>query len=189
MKGRVGSRRPRRPSVWTFGRVGPDFDAFVRDSSTDLLRLATLLTRDRLDAEDVVQVALVRVAGRWSAARRDPMPYARRVVVNLTKNRWRDRSRRPREVMTGDHVDTLVESDVEALGERDAVGRLIADLPHGQRAVLVLRFFEDLPVAEVAALLGCSEGTVKSQTSRALAALRAALAPATRSTGKDDDND
>jgi DNA-directed RNA polymerase specialized sigma24 family protein len=77
--------------------LGSDFDQFVRDSSPGLLRTAYLLTGDRGYAEDVVQPALLQVARKWRRIRGEPTPYARRAVVNLAKNHWRDRFRRPHE--------------------------------------------------------------------------------------------
>ncbi len=77
--------------------LGSDFDEFVRESSPGLLRAAYLLTGDRGHAEDVVQTALIQVARKWPRIRDEPTLYARRAVINLAKNRWRDRSRRPRE--------------------------------------------------------------------------------------------
>ena len=74
--------------------LGGDFDQFVRDSSPRLLRMAYLLTGDRGHAEDVVQTALLQVARKWRRIRGEPAPYARRAVVNLAKNHWRDRFRR-----------------------------------------------------------------------------------------------
>ena len=78
------------------GGLGTDFDEFVRDSSPGLLRTAYLLTGDRGHAEDIVQMALLQVARRWRKIRGEPTPYARRAVVNLAKNRRRDRFRRTR---------------------------------------------------------------------------------------------
>lgn len=148
------------------------FDAFVRTSSDRLLRTAYLLTGDRHHAEDLVQTALLRTARRWSTARREPAAYARRVVVNLAKDRWRDRGRRPDEAPL--EVDVAIPV-TDGIAERDRLLRAARQLPEGQRAVLVLRYFDDLSVAETAAALGCSEGTVKSQTARALDRLRSAL--------------
>src|SRR5215467_7656234 len=74
-----------------------DFDQFVRDASPGLLRSAYLLTGDRGHAEDVVQTALLQVARKWRRIRGEPAPYARQAVVNLAKNHWRDRVRRPPE--------------------------------------------------------------------------------------------
>ena len=77
-------------------RDNPAFEAFVRTSSDHLLRTAYLLSGDRGYAEDLVQTALLRTARRWRAARRQPHAYARRIVINLAKDRWRGLSRRPR---------------------------------------------------------------------------------------------
>jgi RNA polymerase sigma-70 factor (sigma-E family) len=154
------------------------FEGFVAGASARLLRTAYLLTGDRGHAEDLVQTALLRTARRWSRARRQPEAYARRVLVNLAKDRWRTRRRRVDEVA----VDPDVRGDVAATGgegdavlEREHLLAAVRTLPAGQRAVLVLRFFDDLSVAETAAALDCSEGTVKSQTSRALDRLRGVL--------------
>ena len=155
--------------------AGAEFDEFVRASSSELLRLAILLTRDRGHAEDLVQMSLVRTATRWRAARDNPAAYCRRVLVNLAKDRWRDRSRRPHEVQDLDGVHPLGAAADERIVAADWVSRLVGQLPMGQRKVLVLRYFEDLPVAEVATILGCTEGNVKSQANRGLATLRALL--------------
>jgi RNA polymerase sigma-70 factor (sigma-E family) len=148
------------------------FETFVAQASARLLRTAYLLCADRGHAEDLVQVALFRTARRWHRARRQPEAYARRVVVNLAKDRWRSRRRRVDEVAVS--VDVAVLEDDAAL-EREYLLVAIRALPAGQRAVLVLRFFDDLSVAETAAALECSEGTVKSQTARALAGIRGVL--------------
>ncbi|SDC83719.1 SigE family RNA polymerase sigma factor [Nocardioides lianchengensis] len=150
------------------------FETFVHDASDRLLRTAYLLTGDRGHAEDLVQTALLRTARRWSTARRDPAAYARRVVVNLAKDRWRDLRRRPGEAPL--EVDVAVPV-TDGVADRDRLLRAARQLPAGQRAVLVLRYFDDLSVADTAAALGCSEGTVKSQTARALDRLRSVLAP------------
>lgn len=149
-----------------------EFERFVRASSDRLVRTAYLLCGDRGDAEDLAQTALVRTARRWRSARRDPDAYARRVVVNLAKDRWRMLSRRPVEAELD--VDPAVPV-VEGLADREALLDAVRLLPEGQRAVLVLRFFEDLSVADTAAALGCTTGTVKSQTARAMDRLRSVL--------------
>ena len=148
------------------------FDAFVHASSDRLLRTAYLLTGDRGHAEDLVQTALLRTARRWSTAREEPAAYARRVLVNLAKDRWRDLRRRPGEAPL--EIDVAVPV-TDGIVDRDQLLRAARGLPAGQRAVLVLRYFDDLSVADTAAALGCSEGTVKSQTARALDRLRSAL--------------
>ena len=157
--------------------LGSDFDEFVRGSSPGLLRTAYLLTGDRGHAEDVVQTALLQVARKWRRIRGEPAPYARRAVVNLAKNHWRDRFRRPPE-------SSAIAEPCYAPPEADVLLQqvllaAVMDLPARQRAVLVLRFWEDLSVAETAAVLGCSVGTVKSQCARGLDTLRAILASST----------
>ncbi len=158
------------------GRLGPDFDDFVRQSSSELLRLGVLLTGDRGRAEDLLQVALVRTARRWSGARHNPAAYTRRVLVNLVKDDWRNRARRPREVADLSGIHPPADGPESAAAHREAVTALMARLPLGQRKVLALRYFLDLSVEEVAVVLDCTEGTVKSQTSRALQALRKLMA-------------
>lgn len=155
------------------GRDQREFEAFVAASSDRLLRTAYLLVGDLGHAEDLVQQALLRTARRWRAARRAPEAYARTVVTNLAKDRWRALGRRPAEAPL-EH-DLPLEGPHPVL-DRDVLVRAARRLPEGQRAVLVLRYFDDLSVEETAQVLGVSTGTVKSQTSRALAGLRAALA-------------
>jgi RNA polymerase sigma-70 factor (sigma-E family) len=153
-------------------RERPAFDAFVRASSDRLLRTAYLLCGDRGHAEDLVQTALMRTARQWRRAQDFPEAYARRVVMNLAKDRWRQRGRRPAEAPLDRDV---AEPETDLFGDRDVLLRAAQRLAPGQRAVLVLRYFDDLSVEETAATLGCSAGTVKSQTARALENLRAAL--------------
>jgi RNA polymerase sigma-70 factor (sigma-E family) len=152
-------------------RLGADFDEFVAARSSALLRTAILLTGHRHDAEDLVQTALLRVARHWPRAREHPEAYTRRVLVNLAHDRSRRRARRPER--RGSPPDRATADDYG--DERDDLLRLLRDLPERQRATVVLRFWEDLSVAETAQLLGCTEGTVKSTTSKALAHLREAL--------------
>ncbi len=153
--------------------LGPEFDAFVRERSTALLRTAYLLVGDRGHAEDLVQTALLRTARRWRHASADPAAYARRVLVNLAKDRWRNRSRRPREVDIPDELRDTDPGDQVLL--RQVLQHAVLQLPARQRAVLVLRYFQDLTVDEAADALGCSPGTVKSQTHHALAKVRQLL--------------
>jgi RNA polymerase sigma-70 factor (sigma-E family) len=157
-------------------REDPAFEAFVRNSSGRLLRTAYLLCGDRGHAEDLVQTALFRTARRWSRARDQPEAYARRVLVNLTKDRWRSLGRRPAELSVADPPSNSPSAaQVDAIVERDRLLDAVRGLPARQRAVVVLRFFDGLTVAEAAAALECSEGTVKSQTSRALGRIRCVL--------------
>jgi RNA polymerase sigma-70 factor (sigma-E family) len=154
--------------------LGADFDEFVCDSSPGLLRTAYLLTGDRGHAEDVVQAALLQVARKWRRIGDEPTPYARRIVVNLAKNHWRDRFRRPYE-STLTVEPGCAPPDADVLLQQVLV-RAVMDLPVRQRAVLVLRYFQDLSVEQTADAMGCSTGTVKSQTHHALSKLREALA-------------
>jgi len=167
--------------------LGSDFDEFVRDSSPGLLRTAYLLTGDRGHAEDVVQTALLQVARKWRRIRGDPAPYAHRAVVNLAKNHWRDRFRRPRESTAIGEPGYAPPPDADVL-LRQVLLPAVMELPARQRAVLVLRYFQDLSVEQTAAVLGCSAGTVKSQTHYALSKLRVALADPTEQKENDHAN-
>jgi len=162
----IGSRREQRA-----------FELFVAGASGRLLRTAYLLCGDRGHAEDLVQLTLLRTARRWPHARRRPEAYARRVLVNLAKDRWRTLHRRVAEVAPTSIEAEVAVPDDDTVLEREGLLAAIRELPAGQRAVLVLRFFDDLSVADTAAALDCTEGTVKSQTSRALARMRSVLDP------------
>jgi RNA polymerase sigma-70 factor (sigma-E family) len=153
--------------------LGPDFDDFVRESSTSLLRTAFLLTGDHGHAEDLLQTALLRTAKHWRTAKTQPQAYARRTLTNLAKDRWRTRSRRPRE--TGRHEEPGHDGSTGQVTLRHTLLPAVLQLPMRQRAVLVLRYFEDLSIEETAAALDCSVGTVKSQTHHALVRLRQLL--------------
>jgi RNA polymerase sigma-70 factor (sigma-E family) len=152
-----------------------DFVDFVAGAHASLLRTAQLLTGDRHTAEDLLQAALVRVYVHWarSAGWNSPQAYARKVVVNLyatwRRRRWHTEVVRPEEDHTADAGDMAGSAET-----RLELDRALATLPRAQRAVVVLRFYEDLSVEETADLLGCSPGTVRSRTNRALERLRAA---------------
>jgi len=152
------------------------FAAFMAGSQAELLRTAWLLVGDAHRAEELTQQALVRTYGAWPRARRDPVAYTRRVLVNLRTDTWR---RRRREVlMAPEHLPDHGRDDDEGVEQRDVLSRVLGVLTARQRRVVVLRYLLDLPEVEVAADLGISVGTVKSTTSRALARLRAELPPA-----------
>ena len=153
---------------------GADFDEFVRTRAATLLRVAYLLTGDRYAAEDLLQDVLEQVYVRWHRVRTTPEAYARRALVNRAANRWRWRRRRPEGVL-GDR-QPAVPDETEGVLVRSVVLAGLRALPARQRAAVVLRFLEDLPVAEVARALDCSEGAVKSHTARGLSRLREALA-------------
>jgi RNA polymerase sigma-70 factor (sigma-E family) len=147
-----------------------DFDEFVAARSTGLLRTAYLLTRDHALAEDLLQTALSKAWFAWSRIESDPEPYVRKILVNTFASWWRRRWNGEQAYAEPPEPEPAV--DHAAVDQRhdlwDAMGRL----PRKQRAVIVLRFVEDLSEAETARLLGIAPGTVKSQTSKALAKLR-----------------
>jgi RNA polymerase sigma-70 factor (sigma-E family) len=153
-----------------------DFDDYVRARGQALMKLSFYLVGDRQLAEDVCQSALVRLYRAWPrVARVESLDaYARRVVVNEAHRWWRRPS--SRETARAQVPDTSVPTDT-AIEVRDELWRLLLSLPRRQRAVLVLRYLEELSEQETAMALGCSVGTVKSTGSKALARLRAAAAP------------
>jgi len=160
-----------------------DFSAFVVARGPALLRLAVLLTADAETAQDLVQDALVRVLPRWSrvAAHGNPEAYVRAALRSAWIDSWRRRRREVVAEAPEDAMFTVAADAAEADGLGGAAVRLsleaaLARLTERQRAVLVLRFYEDLTEAETARLMRCSVSTVKSQTRRALGRLRA-LAP------------
>ena len=147
------------------------FAEFVLARQAALLRTAYLLTGHAQDAEDLVQTTLVKVVPQWRRISDNPEPYVRRVLVNENVSRWR--RRRWREQATDALPEVLAsEPDrAELLAVRDA----LRSLAPRQRAVLVLRYYEGLSEAEIAATLGIAPGTVKSQARDGLARLRQAL--------------
>lgn len=155
------------------------FSAYVAARQHALVRTAFLLTGDHHSAEDLVQAALARTYLAWGRIR-DPRAvdaYMRRTMINEHTSWWR-RAWRHRERST-DELPEPAPAAEQDLGQRDEVWELVRTLPPKQRAVVVLRFYEDLTEADTAHALGCSVGNVKSQTSRALAALRRRIAPGT----------
>lgn len=153
----------------TPGRV--DFDEFVAARSGRLLRTAYLLTRDHDLAEDLLQTALTRAWSGWSRIDGEPEPYVRKVLVNTYASWWRRkwRGEQPTETLPdGPAAPSHAVGPETGHDLWTALGRL----PRRQRAVVVLRYFDDLSEAETARLLDCSVGTVKSQASKALAKLR-----------------
>jgi RNA polymerase sigma-70 factor (sigma-E family) len=176
------SDRVRDPGLGS--RAGRDsFEQFVEGSSSRLLTLAMLLTaHNRADAEDLLQTVLERAYRRWRQICRtgDPAPYVRRMLVNAAVDRGRLLRRRPEQPLaiqdgaSGPGPAGAAASDqAAAIADKDLLWRALAQLPVGQRAVLVLRYYEDLSEAQTAAVLGCSVGSVKTQASRALSKMRA----------------
>ncbi|MBA3618675.1 MAG: SigE family RNA polymerase sigma factor [Acidothermales bacterium] len=149
-----------------------DFRDFVAVRSRALLRTAYLLTGDYQLAEDLLQTALTKTYLAWGRIRdRGAVEaYVRTTMVTTQTSWWRTRWRRESPV---DHVPDLPTSDgAEAADDRELVRQHLRGLPTRQRAVVVLRYYDDLSEAEIARILGCSTGTVKSHASRALATLR-----------------
>jgi RNA polymerase sigma-70 factor (sigma-E family) len=151
------------------------FDEFVAGRSRALLRTAYLLTHDHALAEDLLQTALTKAWFAWRRIDGNPEPYVRRILVNTYASWWRRK-------WNGEHPtdelpetpsgDARAQPTTQPITEPTDLWTAMARLPRRQRAVVVLRYFEDLTEAQTAEALGCSVGTVKSQASKALAKLR-----------------
>ncbi|WP_157249113.1 SigE family RNA polymerase sigma factor [Nonomuraea typhae] len=148
------------------------FTEFVAARSSSLIRLAYVLTGDQHTAEDLLQTALVKTAGRWRAITGDPEAYVRRVMYREQAGLWRS-PRWGRERVVETPPERLSADATAEVDERLALERALRQLPPRKRAVLVLRYFEDLPESEVARIMGCSIGTVRSQAHQAVKRLRA----------------
>ena len=148
------------------------FAAYVRDRGEHHLRVAVLLTGDWHAAEDLIQASLVKLyrAGPKLRPGGDPDAYLRRIMVNTHRSWWRARWRR--ETPAGELPDTVIADFADGQAFAAPVRQALQALPQRQRAAVVLRYCADLPEAEVADLLGCSVGTVKTHTHRGLRALR-----------------
>ena len=150
-----------------------EFTSFVAAASRRLLRSAYLITGDLAEAEDLLQTALERTYRRWHWVRQKDVPeaYVRRILFTSAVD-----AARGRRVSSGPLQEELLPGEpdpaIEGVSGRAALLNCVRALPGGQRAVLVLRYFEDLTEADTARVLGCSIGTVKSQHARAVARLR-----------------
>jgi len=153
-----------------------DFEEWLLAREGSLHRTARLLTHDTHAAQDLVQTTLAKLYLAWDriSDRDNVDAYARRILVNEHRSTWRRAS--TRREFTTDTPPDRGETSREYDGVRDAVWAFVGTLPPRQRAVIVLRYYEELTEPEVAELLGISVGTVKSQAHRALAALRARVA-------------
>jgi RNA polymerase sigma-70 factor (sigma-E family) len=151
------------------------YAALVAARAPALLRLAVMLTGDRTEAEDLLQATLLRTLRHADriAAMAAPAAYLRRALVHEHVSGVRRLGRRVRTTPLEGH--DVADDQTPTADQRDATWRLLSTLPRQQRAVLVLRFYEDLPDRDIAAALGCSEPTVRSNASRALATLRTRL--------------
>jgi RNA polymerase sigma-70 factor (sigma-E family) len=161
------------------GQADEAFRQLVTRRGPALLRTAFLLTGDLASAEDLVQAALTQTYAAWGRLREPAAAegYVRRTMATTYVSWWR-RHRRERvtDAVPEPAVSTRdADADLQTVLARSVLWPLLARLPRGQRAVLVLRYYEDLSEAETARQLGCTVGTVKSQASRALARLRTEL--------------
>ena len=167
------------------GVASREFERFATEASELLLRTGFLMTGNAKDAEDLAQETLLRVARRWNRVRSmdHPAAYARRILINLVLHEADRRARQRTELQPHDGAtEPADDGAARALRNVDDQAEFrwaLARLPARQRAVLVLRYWSDLPVAEVAGILGCTEGTVTSTASRAAARLAEILAGAT----------
>ncbi len=150
------------------------FDEYVAARLPALLRYAVMLTGDPHLAEDAVQDTMVRAHAHWGRIQRTDAPdqYVRRMLTN-TYLGWRRASWFRRSVAVAQVPDAVVGDSADATAVRDELWARLAELPSRQRAALVLRYYEDLPDAAIADVMGCPVGTVRSLISRALSALRA----------------
>ena len=158
----------------------PDFDGWVAARGPALLRLAYTLTGNAADAEDVVQEALARALPRWNRISRveDVDAYVRRMVINANTSWWRKFRRR--ESPSPEIRESLVREETvvgpgEELDDKRRLWLACQALPESQRTAVVLRYYEQLEYAEIAALTGVREGSVRARVSRGLAALRVTM--------------
>jgi len=155
-----------------------DLESFLAERGGPLLRTAVLLAGSKEAGEDLLQAALERLLKHWRSIHGSPEGYLRRTLYNLAADGWRRESAWRRQLRLLRHgTDPVVADPAVAVDLRDALVRLLMQLPPRQRAVIVARYWEELSEAETAAVLGCSVGTVKSQTWRAVRRLRELIGP------------
>ena len=159
------------------GRGADDLEQLLAERGNRLMGIAIALTGERADAEDLLQAALERLVRNRRGMIIDPEAYLRRTLYNLAADGWRRRGawRRAVPLLRVEHASAGADAAADAFAvvdRRDALVRLLARLPPRQRAVIMLRYWEQLTGPEVAEVLGCSEGTVKSAASRGLRRLR-----------------
>lgn len=160
------------------------FADFVRVHSTTLFRTAYLMTGDYHRAEDLLQTTLVRVYQRWSKvdAMERPVAYARKILVNQAISWWRMRSSHEAPLMPRD--EPWWGDRVDEVAEHEWVWRAVLSLPPRQRAVTVLRYYEDLSEADIAETLAMAPGTVKSHSHAAARRLAALLGEPARQSAR-----
>ncbi|MCP2166124.1 SigE family RNA polymerase sigma factor [Goodfellowiella coeruleoviolacea] len=163
-----------------------EFGEYVDARTAVLRRTAYLLCGDWHRAEDLVQTALAKIYVAWPRLRKDGNvdAYARKVLVRTAIDESRRAFRRRETVVAFVPEDAAVSAGVGGVADSVDVRRALALLPPGQRAVIVLRYWEDMSVADTARALGCGEGTVKSQAAKGIAALRKLLTVAPTSVGE-----
>jgi RNA polymerase sigma-70 factor (sigma-E family) len=155
-------------------RAGADLEQLLAERGSSLMAAAIALAGSRQDGEDLLQAALERVLRKPGRVHEDVEGYLRRVLYNLAADGWRRRGTWKQKLLPVLRADTRnAEPDqTSQVDQRDALVRMVGQLPPRQRAVIVLRYWEQRSETETAALLGCSEGTVKSAASRGLQHLR-----------------
>ena len=151
-----------------------EFAEFVAARSRQLIRLAYVLTGDQHTAEDLLQNALVKAAAHWGRIHTAPEAYVRRIMYREQVS-WLRRRVRRRETAMAQVPEPTAGDDAVSVEARLALRDALLALPPRRRAVLVLRYLEDLSESQVAEILGCSVGTVRSQNHKAVAQLRLAL--------------
>jgi RNA polymerase sigma-70 factor (sigma-E family) len=154
-------------------RAADDLELFLARRGKPLLRAAVLLTGSQEAGEDLLQAALERLFRRRASIQGDPEAYLRQTLYHLAADGWRQQGLWRRKYLLLRPLQPDVAQDrTDEVDRRDALIRLLLQLPPRQRAVIVLRYWEQLNEAEAAEVLGCTVGTVKSTTARALARLR-----------------
>jgi RNA polymerase sigma-70 factor (sigma-E family) len=158
-------------------RIGVTFEEFVTTRGPGLVHLARLLSGDPDRAEDLVQDVLAKAYVRWGkiAATDRPELYVRQMLVNANRSWWRLSLNR--ELPLAEPVIEPAHTAAQSIVERDAMWRMVLSLPHRQRAVLVLRYYEDLDDPSIAEILGCSLSTVRTHAMRGLTRLRDVSTP------------
>lgn len=159
--------------------VDPEFAAFVRGRQQSLLYGAILMTGDRQTAEDLLQEALIKLAERWDKVGRGAeTAYVRRTMYHDSISRWRKYGREHAHADPAEAAGAVAQLSHDPIGQWEAgahVRQALQELPPRQRAVVVLRYYEDLSEEQIADVLGIAPGTVKSQASAAMAKLRGLL--------------
>jgi RNA polymerase sigma-70 factor (sigma-E family) len=154
-------------------RAVTDLESFLAERGEPLLRTAVLLAGTREAGEDLLQAGLERMLRHWSAIVGDPEGYLRRTLYNLAADGWRrQRAWRGRLRLLQNETATAVTDGTTEVDTRDALIRLLVQLPPRQRAVIVARYWEQLTETETAEVLGCSVGSVKASASRGMHRLR-----------------